>query len=210
MNKEKQSKPVFLIIKKRCSGCGKIKVANNFNKRLASKDKLQSKCKLCIRDYYLLNHEKIENKKVEWFRKNPEYKTEWRNVNKDKIVKYVAKYRKANRNKLIRWSLEWRNANKDKARIFGRRWRNANKDKTRDYMSCRQARKRGAFVENVERQVVYKRDKEVCHICGKRVKSKGWHLDHIIPLIKGGEHSYRNVAVSHPQCNLQKGVKLVG
>jgi len=36
-----------------------------------------------------------------------------------------------------------------------------------------------------------------------------WHLDHIYPVVKGGEHSYKNVAVSHPRCNQKKSDRLM-
>lgn len=33
-------------------------------------------------------------------------------------------------------------------------------------------------------------------------------LEHIIPLSRGGEHSYANTALSHLRCNLSKGAKM--
>jgi len=47
-------------------------------------------------------------------------------------------------------------------------------------------------------------------LCGKKVNPRRWHLDHIVPLSQDGEHSYRNVAVSCPTCNLRKGRKIRG
>ena len=75
------------------------------------------------------------------------------------------------------------------------------------YRANRRAKNRKAFVENIDRDIVWKRDKGLCGICGRDVKGK-WHLDHIIPISKGGLHSYNNVQVSHPRCNLQKGNKI--
>jgi len=50
----------------------------------------------------------------------------------------------------------------------------------------------------------YERDNGRCHICGRRVDSKDWHLDHLIPLSCGGPHSRLNVSVSCPKCNLRR------
>jgi 5-methylcytosine-specific restriction endonuclease McrA len=34
------------------------------------------------------------------------------------------------------------------------------------------------------------------------------HLDHIVPLARGGEHSYANTQPAHPTCNRRKGAKV--
>jgi 5-methylcytosine-specific restriction endonuclease McrA len=72
----------------------------------------------------------------------------------------------------------------------------------------RRALKTKAFVERVFRSVVFQRDEGVCGICDKPVEPDDWHLDHIVPLSKGGEHSYANVQVAHPFCNMAKGDKI--
>jgi 5-methylcytosine-specific restriction endonuclease McrA len=38
------------------------------------------------------------------------------------------------------------------------------------------------------------------------VNSK-WHVDHIVPISKGGPHSYLNVQLAHAKCNRTKGAK---
>lgn len=69
----------------------------------------------------------------------------------------------------------------------------------------RRALKVGAFVEVVDSMDVYKRDKGVCGICHKKVSPKSaWHIDHVIPLSRGGVHSYANVQLAHARCNLSK------
>lgn len=76
------------------------------------------------------------------------------------------------------------------------------------YRAARRARLRNAFVENVDAQVVYERDEGICGLCDIAVDPTDYHVDHIIPLAKGGEHSYKNVQLAHPSCNLTKGDKL--
>lgn len=47
-------------------------------------------------------------------------------------------------------------------------------------------------------------------ICKDHVAaSDNWQVDHIIPLSKGGEHSYRNVQLAHAFCNQSKGSKVI-
>ena len=55
-----------------------------------------------------------------------------------------------------------------------------------------------------------------CHLCGKdidfaaprRVGYRGWenalHLDHVLPLSKGGSDELENVKPSHGYCNIKK------
>src|SRR6267142_5472903 len=51
----------------------------------------------------------------------------------------------------------------------------------------------GKFIEDVDRLVVFERDQGFCQICGLGVDPQNWHLDHKIPLSRGGEHSYETV-----------------
>ena len=105
----------------------------------------------------------------------------------------------------------YRETHKDKKAAYRvAAWQKANPDKCRDINARRRALKRGATVDPVSRAVVFERDRGICHLCGKRVDPKDWHLDHIVPLSQGGEHSYKNVAVSHPTCNMRKHNKIRG
>jgi 5-methylcytosine-specific restriction endonuclease McrA len=80
-----------------------------------------------------------------------------------------------------------------------------NADKRHAYTMAHRARKRAAFVESVNRKVVYERDGGVCGVCGLSVAKREMSLDHIRPLSKGGEHSYRNIQLTHGRCNSSKG-----
>ena len=97
----------------------------------------------------------------------------------------------------------------DDARAWRQKWLDANPGKSAEYAAARHARLRGQFVERVYRSVVFKRDRGLCGICRKAADAANWHLDHIVPLSRGGEHGYANVQVSHPFCNVSKGAKLI-
>lgn len=72
----------------------------------------------------------------------------------------------------------------------------------------RVAIKKGVFVEHVDPVIIYQRDEGLCGICRLPVSLNGMHIDHIIPLAKGGEHSYKNTQISHPVCNMKKHARL--
>jgi 5-methylcytosine-specific restriction endonuclease McrA len=92
-------------------------------------------------------------------------------------------------------------------------WVKANPERARELRQRRvltyRARKRGAHVEHVEPLVVLERDDGVCGICGEDVDPTFFDIDHVIPLARGGEHSYRNVQVAHRRCNARKGARLL-
>lgn len=73
-------------------------------------------------------------------------------------------------------------------------------------------------------KALYKRDFGVCYLCGglcdwsdKRPRkdsgvicgSKYPSIDHIIPLSKGGFHSWENIKLAHLICNMKKSNKMV-
>lgn len=102
----------------------------------------------------------------------------------------------------------WTEANPDRSRELRRKWADANRDTLQGYQERRRAHKLAAFVEDVDRKVLYERDEGHCGICYRKVDPKNFHVDHAVPLSKGGEHSYANCQIAHPACNLQKRDKL--
>lgn len=86
----------------------------------------------------------------------------------------------------------------------------AHPEKHAAQQSKRRAFKKNApVVENVDYALIIKRDRGICQICFKRVKRSERSIDHIVPLSKGGEHSYRNLVLAHISCNSSKGNRIV-
>jgi len=99
--------------------------------------------------------------------------------------------------------------NGDKMRESVRAWVQANPERAQAHGAKRRALKRGATVaEQVIRLVVLERADGVCGICGEDVNPFAFHVDHIVPLSRGGEHSYANTQPAHPLCNLRKHARL--
>ena len=100
---------------------------------------------------------------------------------------------------------EFRAANLARAK----QWREENRERAaanrrRNVLSSR-GRAAGTFVEIVDPQVVYERCEGICAICDQPVDREDFHVDHIVPLAKGGAHSYANTQAAHPFCNWSKG-----
>ena len=85
------------------------------------------------------------------------------------------------------------------------------------HRALRKAKERAARVESVDPFKVFARDGWRCKICGVATprERRGTYepdapeLDHVVPLAKGGEHSYANTQCACRQCNGMKS-DLVG
>ena len=91
------------------------------------------------------------------------------------------------------------------------------REKVRSNEYRRKARKRAAFVDDVKWSEVMERGGWACHLCGGKIpKARKWPdplfgtVDHVLPLAKGGEHSYANCKPAHLSCNCSKGDKPLG
>lgn len=59
---------------------------------------------------------------------------------------------------------------------------------------------------HIVRTIVLERDEHTCKYCGN---SKRLHVDHKIPLARGGSNSFENLITSCETCNCSKGSKLL-
>jgi len=91
----------------------------------------------------------------------------------------------------------------------------------RPHNSRERAIKRGVPTQYYTRQHIIDRDGIDCYICKLPVDFEanhvqgqpGWemypHIEHVIPLAKGGHDTLENVKLAHAKCNIDKGVKLL-
>lgn len=139
-------------------------------------------------------------------------------IDKEKIVKgwrkaqaaYMKEYRAKNKERLAAYSKSWLANHPGKKTAYMNKWRAENRDrhlvKALKDATRRRARKVNVFVEDVDRDIVFARDKGKCGICNKKIDPAApFDIDHVIPLSLGGKHSYANVQISHPVCNRRKG-----
>lgn len=169
--------------------------------------------------YYVRHRDRVLAANAEWRANNPDAIREnnaryYRDVIKasPEILaarkSYSRDYYTLNRESIRAYGAWYRATYPDKWRAKNAAWIAANPDKRRDYRARRRALETAAYVEDVDRSHVWRRDHGVCYLCGLPANESDWHLDHIIPLCGGGTHSYDNVAVTHPSCNQSKGGKL--
>jgi 5-methylcytosine-specific restriction endonuclease McrA len=92
-----------------------------------------------------------------------------------------------------------------------KRYLKANPEKrrawTRKSVPIYHARRRKNYVEDVDPLLVLVLSGGECGICGQVIDGP-FHVDHIIPVSRNGEHSYGNVQAAHPLCNCRKHNRL--
>lgn len=135
----------------------------------------------------------------------------WYEANREKKTAYNKKWREDNREKKRAYDRNYRKVNKQKESVYQKGWRKANAEKCRDRCRKHKALKRTTQIEHINEKVVYLRDGWICQICHEKVDKKFKYpnpksasLDHIIPLSKGGTHTYKNVQLAHFVCNITK------
>ena len=96
------------------------------------------------------------------------------------------------------------------------RWR-LNRRMKKAASKRREAAKRANEHETIHYDEVFRRDKWRCWICGQKVNRKAVapdplspSIDHVIPLARGGSHTYDNVKCAHFMCNSVKSDSMEG
>lgn len=132
----------------------------------------------------------------------------WHVANFDKVKERGARYRSANREKVIATAAKYRAENKEKIRAATTLWRSKNLDYLRLVQHRRRARKRGsAGVLSVDlKDKLFKLQKGKCPCCGLAL-GRNYHLDHIMPLARGGLNTDSNIQLLRAVCNLRKNAK---
>lgn len=187
-------------LESRCKECQKIT-----SREIYYKDIDQSRAKM--RKQHHKNKEVYYAKAKEWKAKNPEkvkrLKKEWDSRNVQQNPEY---HREKYQKRFAGVSVE------EKKAIIAQWRENGDKDNAKAHRQKRRAIERGTQVEHIRPSVVMERDGYICYLCGVnlRLTLELIHIEHLIPLSRGGTHTYDNVAVSCANCNQRKKAKLPG
>jgi len=166
----------------------------------ANKEKAAAQQKV----YYEANKEKAAAQNKAYREANKEkiaaLQKAYRDANKEKRAAYMKAYCEANKEKLAARNKAYCEANKEKIAARLKTYREANKEKIAEQKAARRFRK--TYIIN--HLLVAQRGK--CASCHVNVIEKH-HLDHIVPVSKGGTHDRSNFQLLCPTCNLEKLAK---
>jgi len=109
----------------------------------------------------------------------------------------------------------WRERNADRVAAYERRYRQEKAAQVTEKNRRRRATLLNAWVENVDIEVLWRRDRGLCGLCGEKIdRSLVWPhkmsltVDHILPLAHGGLHAITNTQIAHAVCNSRKNDRL--
>ena len=129
------------------------------------------------------------------------------------------KYWIANREKLTKYQKAYNKTNPEVLRRRVRKYWKKHPEKAQAYNRQRRAMKNGVEHTPYTKEEVLKKYGTNCHICNEPIdlkapralRFKGWenglHLDHVIPISKGGPDTIDNIRPAHGLCNMKKGAK---
>ena len=138
-------------------------------------------------------------------RDRKEYMKAYNEANKEKQKAYKKAYYEANKEKRKAYDKAWYEANKEKRKAYRQAWEEVNKDKR-----CVSSAKRRALKFRATIYLTATDKKEINNLyklAQDKTKETGtqWHVDHIIPLTKGGLHKPTNLQVVPASWNISKG-----
>lgn len=96
-------------------------------------------------------------------------------------------------------------------RAYMTRWVGANRQHLYSLNALRDKRIKGNtnVVEYVERDTIIARDDSTCYLCGRLLAGNEIHIDHVVPISRGGTHTADNLRVACQPCNNRKYNKLL-
>lgn len=183
-----------------CTACGESKPATTeyFARCTRNRDGLKERCKTCEALYREQNREDLR-------KKNRLYKLR----SKEKIRESNRRYRSKNKEKVARWQKRYITKNKAKRAQYQRQHALTYRQQHRANEIRRRAHKRNSEGDHTAADVKhqYKNQRGKCYYCGQKV-SKTYHVDHVIPLSRGGSNGPENIVIACPGCNQRKKDKL--
>lgn len=218
---------------KQCVSCGTV--SDNFSPDSRASDGLQSRCRTCVnaarKAKYQANPEQARKRKRDYYEANKERVCEInarsREKNKGKVAErkrdyyervkvtpeFKAKTKKRqlkNKARKREYDREYRAKNADHLKKIKDRWRAENPALVtqikKAYRHRRRAWAKGGD-STAEIHEWQERQEKSCHWCGCEC-ADDFHLDHVMPLSRGGRHEVANLVISCPSCNSKKSAML--
>lgn len=170
-------------------------------------------------------HRRLQSK--EWHLKNKDrelaYRKKYYSENKEKMNLYKNAYRQTEKGKLAHrkqeqeryYKTNYYEKNKDRILARGKEWRLDNKHLCLAQSARRRLRNKLAgglskeIIQMVYEDNIKKYGTLTCCLCFERIEFGQDSLEHLMPLIRGGNNDYNNLGVAHLTCNLRKNKKTV-
>lgn len=133
----------------------------------------------------------------------------YQNDNREKINEYARKRAKKHAAKINAYRDTWAAKNPDKIKAYAK----THKTRHRESINAKNANRRamirlaeGSFTpKQIQEKINYQRGR--CANCTEKLLGK-YHIDHVMPLSKGGSNYITNIEILCPGCNIAKSARL--
>ena len=105
---------IYPLQHKHCNKCGITKSIDNFGKDNKSKNGYISRCKQCLKEYKILNKERIQTQQHEYRLRTKDKKTAYDLAHASIKKIYNKEYRIANQEQIKQYNKEYKSTNKEK------------------------------------------------------------------------------------------------
>lgn len=175
-------------------------------------------CKASMSDYQRRRYQALGPADLE---RRRERSRQYRAANPEKVAESNRRYRERNSAKIAELKRKWRQdnpdsvreyreANRDAMSEYRREWNKANPEIRKAQVQRYRARKANAEQDGHTYDDMIKRWAQLgydgCVYCDA---GKFEHIDHVIPLSRGGSHTLDNLAPACARCNRAKGSRTV-
>jgi len=196
------------MLTKFCTKCKRELPATKeyFHRKCTSKDGFLSNCKICRRGFYENHREQIKA---------------YREIHKEEKKIYQKIYRENHREQIR----AHRETHKEQRNNYSKLYymnhkKEMNIKHTLYYISHKKEYKEMKYRRRAREQVTLNINFSLngwlniqskplhCYLCGKLIrKNQKYHIDHRIPLSRGGSHVPWNLGLTHDKCNFSKHTK---
>ena len=162
--------------------------------------------------HYAANREKIKKQVADYRAANPDKvkasQSRYMEANKEAIANRHKAYAAKNSEKRRQAAAEWRRLNPERAKAMVDAWYAKNPDAMKIKKHTRRARMlAGGRLSSGIALKLMTLQRGMCAACHCNLSKSGKHIDHIMPISKGGSNTDENVQLLCPQCNLDKNAK---
>lgn len=198
-----------MVSNRKCLACLREQKAawnkENVDRRRESKkawDKRNEAHVAVYAEKYLAANEELCKKRCrDWHARNKEHHASlnkvWREENKEYFREYAEEYRKVNKDKIQERVRQYRNTPEGKA-----------KHRVSQHNRDARIKSNGGRLSSADIKIVMERQRGMCVApnCNKSVRTS-YHIDHRMPISKGGTNDIRNIDILCPSCNMRKNAK---
>jgi 5-methylcytosine-specific restriction endonuclease McrA len=179
---------------------------------------LTSECRACARaDAARFRRENPEKKSEEgrlYYQANREKVCEthrkWSETHKEHKSNYARRKRQSDPEVFRIRQQQYRSKNRELINERERAYNKIHPEVERAATERRRARNMNASGSHTKSdiRILLKSQKSRCWWCGDKIDGSAYHIDHRIPLSRGGSNDASNLCISCPNCNLSKASKL--